>query len=189
MAGCADYLRQLLTPLGVYALGEGSCSGSELDAAGQALDGCAASLEHAEREALLATAEEEGLDRWESLFARRPVDYGVELRRAAILSLLQVSGDSFTLAAINRAISGCGILAVAEETGEYGRIRVTFPNVAGVPEGFEQIESIILDLIPCHLETEFYFRYITWAECHAQALTWADIHAAAYTWYEFETAV
>ena len=187
--GYSAYLRDLLSPLGIYALGEGTLSGSELDAAGLVLDGCAELLAEAEQEALPATAAGMGLDRWESLFARRPVDYGTELRREAVLSLLQVSGDSFTLADINRAISGCGILARAEETGDYGRIRVTFPQVAGVPEGFAQMEKIILDLIPCHLETEFYFRYITWAECHARELTWADIEENEYTWAEFEVAV
>ena len=187
--GYSTYLRELLRPLGIYTLEEGTLSGSELDAAGLALDGLAGVLDTAEREMLPATAEGDGLNRWESLFARRPVDYGTELRREAILSLLRVSGDSFTLADINQAISGCGILARAEETGAYGHIRVTFPQVAGVPEGFAQIERIILDLIPCHLETEFYFRYITWAECHARELTWADIEENGYTWAEFEVAV
>ena len=187
--GYGDYLRALLRPLGVYELAEGSYSGSELDAAGTALDSCAGRLDWTEREALIATAEEDGLARRESLFARRPVDYGVALRREALLSLLQVSGDSFTPADINRTIRGCGILAEAHETEEYGHIRVTFPDVAGIPEGFGQIEKIILDLIPCHLETEFYFRYITWAECEERQLTWAVVHAMEYTWHTFELAV
>ena len=37
---------------------------------------------------------------------------------------------------INAAIAGCGIKALAEETGEYGVIRVSFPGVGGKPEGF-----------------------------------------------------
>ena len=39
----ADYLRQMLAPLGVYRL-EGTCNGGELEAVGAALDGCAAAL-------------------------------------------------------------------------------------------------------------------------------------------------
>jgi len=183
------YLKELLRPLGVYDLSEGSYSESELYAAGHALDGSAAQLEKAEREMILATAEDEGLARWESLFTRRIADYGAAARRAAILSLLQVDNGGFTLAAINRAICGCGIAAVAEETGEYGRIRVFFPEVSGVPEGFAEIERIILDLIPCHLETEFYFRYLTWAECEAQSFTWAMLHGAEHTWESFSKAV
>ena len=64
-----------------------------------------------------------------------------------------------------------------------------FPDVPGVPEGFEQIRSVILDLIPCHLETEFYFRYITWEECEAQLFTWQMVEDGQHTWYSFELAV
>ena len=188
MAAYGNCLRNLLAPLGVYDLSAESLSGSELDAMGAGLDSAAEALETVERESILATAEDEGLTLREELFARRPVNYGTELRRAAIAALLRISGDSFTLQDINSAISGCGIKAEALEMGE-GHIRIIFPDVAGIPEEFDQIEDIILDIIPCHLETEFYFRYLTWAECEAAGYTWAMIHAAEYTWYEFELAV
>ena len=61
--------------------------------------------------------------------------------------------------------------------------------MAGIPEEFDQIRQVILDIIPCHLETEFYFRYLTWAELEAREWTWADIHAAGYTWHTLELAV
>ena len=61
--GYTQYLRELLEPLGVYAFSAGSLSLSELAALGAALDGAKDLLETAEREALAATAEEEGLDR------------------------------------------------------------------------------------------------------------------------------
>ena len=188
MAAYGNYLRSLLAPLGIYDLSAPSLSGSELDAMGAGLDDAEGALEWVERESILATAEDEGLTLRESLFARRPVNYGTDLRRAAIAALLRIGGDSFTLQDINSAISGCGIKAEALEMGE-GHIRVIFPDVAGVPEGFDQIEGIILDIIPCHLATEFYFRYLTWAECEAAGYTWAMIHAAEYTWHEFELAV
>ncbi len=188
MAAYGNYLRALLAPLGIYDLRAESLSGSELDAMGAGLDGAAEDLARVERESILATAEDEGLALRESLFARRPVNSGTELRRAAIAALLRISADSFTLQDINSAISGCGIKAEAQEMGE-GHIRIIFPNVAGIPEEFDQIKDIILDIIPCHLETEFYFRYLTWAECEAAGYTWAMIHAAEYTWYTFQLAV
>ncbi len=46
-----------------------------------------------------------------------------------------------------------------------------------------------MDIIPCHLDTEFYLRYLTWAECEAKGLTWAMVSAAQYTWEEFQSAV
>ena len=187
--GYADYLRELLRPLGIYRLEADSLSGGELEALGSGMDGCGAALEILEREGILSTAEGEGLSRRESLFSKRPVQVSVPLRRQAVEALSRVSGDSFTLQDINQAIRGCGTEALAQETGTYGHIRIIFPDVAGVPEGIEQIQSVILDLIPCHLETEFYYRYLTWAECEEREITWAVIHANQYTWHDFELAV
>ena len=70
-----------------------------------------------------------------------------------------------------------------------GKLRVIFPEVAGVPAEFEQIRRIILDILPCHLETEFYFRYLTWAECEQAGFTWAGVEAAEHTWESFQLAV
>ena len=185
----AAYLRNLLEPLGIYTFREGTVSGSEIASIGKALDGVEAVLEEGEREALIPTAEDWGLSSIEVLFARRPASPTLALRREAIAALLQINGDCFTLEAINRTLRGCGVLAIVAETDEEGLVRVTFPNTAGIPPEFEQIAGIILDIIPCHLETEFYFRYLTWMELEAKFPTWADIDAGNYTWEEFELAV
>ena len=187
--GYCDYLKNLLRPLGIYDLSDRSLSASELEALGHGLDGAEASIDYAERESALSTAEGEGLDRWEALFANTPVHYSTELRREAIAALLRIGGDSFTLSAINDTISGCGIKALVQEKEQFGYVRVIFPDVAGIPEGFEQIRTIILDIIPCHLEVEFYFRYLTWAECHARGYTWAYVHQKEHTWRSFQLDV
>ena len=70
-----------------------------------------------------------------------------------------------------------------------GKLRIIFPEVAGVPEEFEQIRSIILDILPCHLETEFFFRYLTWEECHRVGLTWQMVEDAGHTWESFQVAI
>ena len=52
------------------------------------------------------------------------------------------------------------------------------------------MESIILDIIPCHLLVEFYFRYLTWRECEAQGFTWRIVEDEKHhTWESFEKAV
>ena len=185
--GYGAYVKELLAPLGVYDLTAGTVSEGELYALGTLLDTVGQRLEAVERESLTATAEGEGLERRESLFARRPVADTAESRRAAIAALLQIDGDSLTPAAINRTIQGCGIRAKALEI-DTGHLRVVFPDVGGVPEEFEQIRSIILDILPCHLEVEFYFRYLTWAECERGAYTWATVEAAGHTWDTFQTS-
>lgn len=188
MEGYTAYLKTLLEPLGIYDLTEHSISGGELCALGAELDAADVRLERTERESLTATAEEEGLSRREALFARRSAAETVEQRRAAITALLQIGADSLTPSAINLTLSGCGIRAKAVEMGD-GHLRVTFPETAGIPAEFDQIQPIILDILPCHLEVEFYFRYLTWAECEAAGMTWASVEVAGHTWASFELAV
>jgi hypothetical protein len=188
MAQYEAFLQALLSPLGVYDLSEGSASGSELFALGAGLDAVSEKLESAEREALTMTAQDAGLARREALFARAPAAPTVELRRAAIAALEQIAGDSLTLSAINQTIRGCGILAEARELGG-GRIRVLFPDTAGEPADFTRIRRIILDIVPCHLETEFYFRFLTFAECEARGLTWEYAESRQHTWESFQKDV
>ena len=181
-------MKELLAPLGVYDLAEGTVSEGELYALGALLDIVGQRLETVERESLTATAEGEGLERRENLFTRRPVAVTAESRRAAIAALLQIDGDSLTPEAINRTIQGCGVRAKALEV-DTGHLRVIFPEVNGVPPEFQEIENIVLDILPCHLEVEFYFRYLTWRECESMELTWAGVEAGLHTWESFELAV
>lgn len=189
MSGYYEYLCALLEPLRLYALQRGTVSGSELYAAGKALDEAADALARAEREGILPLAGDEGLARREALFSHIGASPDTHLRREAIAALMRLGTDGFTLQAINAAIDGCGIHAVAEETERYGVIRVWFPNTAGKPDGFDRIERVILDIIPCHLLTEFYFRYLTWRECEQQGFTWRSVEDAQHTWESFQKAV
>ena len=183
-----EYLKTLLEPLGVYNLEETALNRAEIYALGKELDVIGEKLETTEKEALVMTAENAGLSRRETLFTRRPAAETAKERRAAISALFQINGDSLTPRAINRTMRGCGIRARAQEVGE-GTLRVIFPACTGVPAEFEQIEKIILDIIPCHLAVEFYFRYLTWEECHKTAYTWADVENAEHTWESFQLAV
>lgn len=183
-----QFLINLLAPLGVYDLSVGSVSEAELYALGRGLDFAAGRLDYAEQEGLAATALDEGLRRREDLFARRPAASTAEERRAAIAALLQIAGDSLTPEAIDRTIRGCGIRAKAIEMGD-GNLRIVFPDTPGVPAEFEQIRKIILDIIPCHLGVDFFFRYLTWEVCEAAGYTWAAVEAAGHTWESFRLAV
>ena len=181
-----QYLIRLLAPLGLYDL-RAPYNGGELAALGGALDSVSELVEQVERESLLVTAEGEGLDRREALFAHKPAAVTTEERREAIAALLRISEDSLTPEAINDTLTGCGIRAKAEETAE--GLRVIFPKTAGIPADFEQIQSIILDILPCHLAVEFYFRYLTWAGCEAAEYTWDEVETAQHTWESFQLAV
>ena len=183
-----QYLRELLRPLGVYDL-EAPFNGGELDAQGAALDGVMDRLEDTQREMLVSTAEGRGLEAIESLLARKPGTDSLKRRREALAALLRIGGDSFTLAAINDNLKGCGINAVAEETGTAGQVKVSFPDVPGIPEGFEEMRAIIESILPAHLGIEYVFWYITWAVMEERFDTWGDIEALDLTWEELEKLV
>ena len=184
----AEALKGLLRPLGVYQLERGFGAG-ELVGAGTALDGCGAALDRVEREMLLTTAQDTGLEAVEELLVRRPVTTSLERRRAALAALLRIGGDSFTLTAINDNLKGCGLNAVASETGRPGYVEVRFPDVPGIPDGFEELRQIIEDILPCHLEIEYVFWYVTWERLERLFNTWGDIEAGDYTWETLETLV
>ena len=184
----AQAMRELLRPLGVYEL-EGTANGGELDSLGAALDGCGDELERIQREMLLSTAEDKGLELVEKLLARKPVTGDLARRRAALAALLRIGGDSFTLAAINDNLKGCGLNAVASETDTPGTVEVRFPKVPGIPDGFEEMRAIIEEILPCHLDIRYIYWYITWAMMEARFATWGDIESMGLTWGELEKLV
>ena len=182
------HLRDLLRPLGVYRL-EGGVGAGELAGIGEALDRCQEELERVEREMLLTTAQDRGLEAIESLLARRPVAASLERRRAALAALLRIGGDSFTLAAINDELAGCGLHAVVSEVDGPGMVEVRFPEVPGIPEGFAEMRAIIEDILPCHLGIEYVYWYATWAILEERFATWGGLEAGGYTWGQVEKLV
>ena len=179
---------ELLLPLGPYRR-QGVYTAGELGAEGEALDGVGDALAELEREVMLDTAEGEGLEAYESLLAHRPVAGTPAARRAALSALLRIGGDSFTVAAINDNLRGCGINAAVSETGRVGVVEVRFPDVPGIPEGFEQLRKIVEEILPCHLRVDYVYWYITWGELEERFPTWGDIEAGGYTWGELEKLV
>ena len=183
----AESLKQLLRPLGVYRL-EDSINGAELESVGSALDILEDKLELLHREADLTTAEGKGLEAWLSLLARRPVTEEPRVLGDALAALLRIGGDSFTLAAINDTLSGCGVCArVMEE--QVGTVTVHFPDVGGIPAGFDELKQIIEDILPAHLEVKYHFWYMIWEELERKLPTWQAIESQGLTWVELEAYV
>ena len=183
----AQYLRELLRPLGVYDL-TAPFNGGELDGAGVGLDGADVRLDEILRESLLVTAEAYGLERIATLLARRPVTEDPRALGEAMAALLRISGDSVTLSAINDTLSGCGIKARVMEEG-VGSVTVHFPEVGGIPAGFDELKQIIEDILPAHLEVKYHFWYMVWEELERKLPTWQASEDLALTWVELEAYV
>lgn len=178
-----DYLVSLLRPLGVYDLQRGTINRSELAAYGAQLDGVELELEDTAREMNLTTARDFGLERIEALLPYRPVCTTTKQRREALAALLRISGDSFTLAAINDTLRGCGLNARAEEGDQPNYVKVYFPDVAGIPQGFDQLRVIIEEILPSHVDITYVFWYNTWAMVGRRHPTFGDAASTGLSWY------
>lgn len=177
--GYERHLLDLLQPLGVYSFKDGTFSKAMIAALGSELDVAENWLLHCEREAVLETAENEGLTLRAELFAARPEGDSYELR-GLIRGLSCIADDSFTPEAINRSVAGLG--AVIVEMGG-GKLTVRFPKIVGMPANFTVVKRIIEDILPCHMAVSYYFNYLTWQELHGYNLTWGQ--TGSMTWPEF----
>lgn len=184
--GFSNYLKDLLRTLGLYDLDSG-IGAAELESEGAALDGVFQWLEELEREAIPATAEGWGLDKYEEILPYHPVSETTEERRSAVMALLRIHDASFTLQAIRDTIAGCGIPAEVEEGDIPQTVKVSFPGVMGPPPGFEQICRRIEEIIPCHLAIEYVLVYILWQELEGYGLTWQEIEDKVLTWAGMES--
>lgn len=184
----AQYLKELLRPLGVYRL-DSSFLGAELETLGQELDGLESLLDEVQREMCLATAVGPGLEQIAGLLARRPVTNEARQLGEALAALLRISGDSFTLSAINDTLTGCGLKVSVSETAQSGSVEVRFAEVAGIPDGFEEMRQIIEDILPAHLAIQYVFWYQTWAQLDGRGLTWQAMEEQQITWKQLETMV
>lgn len=177
-------LRQLLEPLGVYRW-EGSFQWGELTSEGKALDAVAGVLGDLQADMHLQTAGAETLAQWQALMACYNASRTLPDQRASLAALLRVGEDSFTLAAANDALQGCGIPALVEETDDPLKLKVTFPSTGGVPAHFDQMRETVEGLLPCHLKVEFQFTRLDWNQLAVQYPTWDDLEAVE-CWKDFE---
>lgn len=174
------YLVDMLRPLGVYDLSDGTINREELRGYGVWLDGGLEELETTRREMCLATAEGFGLERVEALLPYRPVCETAEQRRAALAALLRIGGDSFTLEAINDTLAGCGVNAKARETGRPNYVQVWFPDVAGEPPELDRLRRIIEEILPCHLGIEYVFWFLIWSQLEEKFPKWTDVEGMSW---------
>lgn len=182
---CADNLKRLLRPLGVYDL-EGTVNAASLEVKGAALDGMEEILEELERESDLTRAESWGLACWRQLFGLLPAAGDAEQLRESICALLRIGADNATLNAIRDTLSGCGLTVTVEE-GTAGTVVVSFPGIAGMPDHFEALKANIEEILPAHVGVEYRFDYITWAKLESYGWTFGDLNTM--TWDALEKSV
>ena len=184
--GGYENLRNLLDPLGIFALDRGSFSGEALASLGQQLDQIQLQVELLEREQDLTTAETYGLQQYEMLLPWRPAAETVQQRRAALKALLSITDGWLTRQHMLAALPGCGVDVAVEETESPMKLRVKFPTVRGVPENMEAMAVIIEGILPCHLEVEYQYSYPSWLELEAAVASWDEMEGKFASWDALE---
>ncbi len=183
-----EHLKDLLAPLGVYSW-NGSLQEAELGAAGASLDRCHLDLEEIGREGLPETARSWGLEKLCSLLARSPVAESPQALALAVAALLRIGDKSFTLKAMQDNLSGCGVPALVEEGAQLGTLAVSFPGMAGIPADFSELQGIIEDILPCHLEIGYVFWFIRWRELERDLPSWRALENLGLSWKKLEGCV
>ncbi|MBR2667306.1 MAG: DUF2313 domain-containing protein [Oscillospiraceae bacterium] len=186
--GYADYIRALLKPLRVYALA-GGFEDMETETLGGALDEVDLALTLSEREMLPLTAESYGLENLLSLLTLRPAADTTGRMQTALSALLRIGNDSFTAAALNDTLCGCGLNAQVRETEQAGVVEVSFPGVAGEPDDLDALCAVIEDILPCHLQINYVFTYITWQRLESLFANWSELESGAASWSALERMV
>lgn len=185
---CAQNLKDLLAPLAVYSWDQ-SFQWAELISQGESLDTCLQELEEMQREMSLCTAQEYGLRQIAALLSKKPLANEPVKLRQALAALLRIGDRTFTIEAIRDNLSGCGITATVAETETPGKVAIAFPFVGGIPENFAELKGIMEQIVPCHLEIDYQFRFLLWFELEQKILTWRMLEQQDFTWKELERFV
>ncbi len=183
-----EQLKQVLAPLGVYTW-DGSFQEAELRTIGTVLDAQIAQIAKIAREMHLTTAEDLGLENICRLLPSVPITHNSAELRLALAALLRISDHHFTADAIADNISGCGLPAHVEETDTPCQIKVSFPDIGGIPEDFALLRPIIENIAPAHVEIIYHFWYLTWKRLEEKLPTWKDLDAKGFCFKEFERFV
>ena len=184
-----EALKDLLEPLCVYDFTPKSFQQAQLQSSGKALDDCQEELSEIGREMNLVTAQGYGLARICSLLTRSPAAESTTRMGQALAALLRIGDGSFTREAIADNLSGCGVDVRVAETAIPGRVQLSFPDVPGIPEEFEKLHAIIQEIIPCHIEIDYQFWYITWQQLEEKLQSWEELETKHMNWKQLESYV
>jgi Uncharacterized protein conserved in bacteria (DUF2313). len=126
-----------------------------------------------------------GLDRWEKI---TDIEYlpqrSIPSRRHYINAKLRGVG-TVTPALLKSIVDSFYTAEIYEEPSDY-KVRIKLVGKRGVPKNLEDIEAVVNDVIPAHLQPYFEFTYLPWSEVEAAGLTWEQ--AEQYTAEELEEA-
>lgn len=147
-----DYLQRMLSPLGVYDLGENSLSGAVLASLGEALDEVCSFVAAGLQDAFPQRAGEEALSRWEGIGPVHPKPDTLARRQKALTFLLSRKGVSCSAVDAQQALAVCGIPAVVDESSNAPKITFLL-STGGLSQSQKADLNLLLrGIVPAHLQ-------------------------------------
>ena len=173
--GYADYLKQMLKPLGVYKL-TGGYSAAELDAVGDALDKVCAVLDAHSKGSCCTDTFGEYLKLFESLFPIVNFAPDEEDRRNNVLTLLAVNDGWSDKASLEAMLKACGVEAEIVETDAKFKVELHFAEIRGEPTDEEV--RVCKAILPSHIAVKFICDGLIWDRAEELFPTFDDLDNA-----------
>ncbi len=176
--GYADYLKQMLNPMGVYRLDRGY-SKAELDAIGDALDKVSAKLREHLEGSTYTESSGDYLRMLESLLPIVNFADTEEERRQNVLTLLAVNDTCSDKASLEAILKACGLAAEITELDEKFTVQLHFTDIRG--ELTEEEKQVCQAVMPAHIVLKFVCDGLTWDRAEELFPTWDDFDNAGLT--------
>lgn len=148
--GYTAQLQQLLSPLGVYDLGESSVSGAMVTALGEALDALRQELDGTLADSFAQSAGATAMALWEQLL---PLHYHpptlAQRQAMANFYLTRPEIDCFA-ASVLAALNACGLTGTVDAVTEAPKIAITLPQTNLSEADVARIKQFVANFVPAH---------------------------------------
>lgn len=179
-------LLELLQPMRLYRLQQGSLIHSELSAYGAAIDLLWQRAEKLEKALFIDSCPPERLSQWEMLLGL-PVNRAAETaRREMIRSKLSITEQDCNLQGMVRSILSAGLQGHIGERPPMGALHIYDAQIIGGYSSLDEVKAQVNAMLPAHLLTEYALGVLTWEMFDAKGLTFDRWDAADFTWEWFD---
>ena len=157
-------MKDMLSPLGIYNLDDGSLVTCELRVYASQLEKLHQKLATMLKEFFISTAQDYGIEKIEELFMRIRPDLSIEERKERISRYMTLCNMDFCEENIRSQLRLAGIYA--DFTQNPQEEKLSFPDLIALTDITEIARqlSIIEDIVPAHLDIDVGIKSLSWDE-------------------------
>ncbi len=157
-------MQDMLSPLGVYSLGDNSLVMCELKVYACELEKLHDKLKTMLRECFIVTAQDYGIEKTEELFQCIRPDLTIDERKERISRYITLNNMDFSYSNIENQLRLAGVSAPFTQDEENERI--SFPEIKSISDISEtaRLTNLIEDIVPAHLDIDTGISAMSWDE-------------------------